>query len=55
MFFSDLGVPPNLISGAERKRGREGGGVVEEEMSRMQRKTRGCRTKGKDERKEDEK
>ena len=55
MFFSDLGVPPNLISGAERKRERERERGVEVEMSRMQRKKRGWRTKGKDERKEDEK
>lgn len=38
-----------------REKERQGERGAEEEMSRMQRKKRGCRTKGKDERKEDEK
>lgn len=44
MFFSDLGVPPNLISGAEREREREKE-RWRKRLSRMQRKERGRRTK----------
>lgn len=46
MFFSDLGVLPNLISGAERERWKK-------RVSRMQRKERSVGEK--DERREDEK
>lgn len=51
MFFSDLGVPPNLISGAERGREKE---RWRKRLGRMQRKAKGVRD-GKDERRDDEK
>lgn len=49
MFFLDLGVLPNLISGAERERER-----WRKRVSQMPRKERGGQD-GKDESREDEK